>query len=141
MPTLSRTYGAVFTTSKAVASRSNPYHVRGVPVLELNILPTVTNGAATTNGTLVVYLLGVNPILNEGHLFSYSPWTFKCVSTSTPTTLIIPITVSLYDVPDNYHLAVVVAAQDEPLFLDQNAEGTKIQLLGGSKLTVPIETL
>lgn len=106
-------------------------HYRGVPVLDLNIIPQ------STNGSLVVYLLGVDH-LGWGHIFSFSPWTFKGATPNEEISLSIPITVTCYDIPEQYSLAVVIVSRDSPLYLDENPADLTMKFMSGSKLTMPI---
>lgn len=125
---IDRKHAVVFETSRHIGEDE---HYRGVPVLDLNFIPT------TSTGTFIVYLLGVDN-LNWGHLFTYSPWTFKNAIPNQKNTVSIPITVTSYDISSLYSLAVVIAAKDSLLFLDQNEADQTIQFLSGSKLTMPI---
>ena len=154
MNAISREYGAVFKTVSAVGGSSSVKY-RGVPTLKLKVIPYVVSSdsgdISSTNGTVVVYLLGVNPLTNEGHLFSFSPWTFKGVPAlldgvdldtvdleAVTTTLESPITVSLYDIPAHYHLALVVASQDRPLYMNQNPDLSRISVMQGSTISMPL---
>lgn len=129
MSSIDRERAAVFVTPRE--RHSEEEHYRGVPVADLNIIPQ------STNGSLVVYILAVDE-LNFGHLFTFSPWTFKGATPGEPLAISIPITVTCYDIPAHYDLAMVVATQDAPLYLDENPPDLSLQFLSGSKLTMPI---
>lgn len=124
---IDRKHAAVFRTSRHIGEQEK---YRGIPILDLNFIPQ------STNGTFIIYLLGVDE-LNWGHLFTFSPWTFKNVVPNQKNSISIPITVTCYDIPSLYDLAIVIAAKDSPLYLDQNPSDQTIKFLSGSKLTVP----
>lgn len=102
----------------------------GVPKMTLSIVPQ------ETAGILIVYLLEVNN-LDEGLLFSYSPYTFKNVVAGQPLTLTFDITMSSYDLHPESRLGVVVSSHDL-LYLDQNTPKSKVTFLSGSFLSLPI---
>jgi predicted acyl esterase len=129
MRSIDRERAAVFVAPRE--RHSEEEHYRGVPVVDLDFIPQ------STNGSLVLYLLAVDE-LNFGHLFSFSPWTFKEVVPGEKVSLSIPITVTCYDIPARYDLALVIATQDEPLYLDENPPNLPIQFLSSSRLTMPI---
>ena len=103
---------------------------RGIPSLDLQFIPEAANG------TLVVYLLSLDN-LNFGHLFSFSPWTFKGAVVGEVNVLHVDLTMTSYDMPPEHRLAVVIASHDT-LFLDQNPDGSKITFLEGSVITMPL---
>lgn len=105
---------------------------RGVPVLDLKFIPE------SSNGTLVVYLLSLDN-LNFGHLFTFSPWTFKDAVVDEVNSLTIDLTMTSYDMPPEHRLAVVIASHDT-LYLDQNPSGSRISFVEGSVLRMPIHT-
>jgi predicted acyl esterase len=126
MALLDRLRGAVFVSNRF----KSDYQFRGIPKLKLNIQPS------STNGTLVVYLLAVDDF-NFGHLFTFSPWTFKNADVNQMLTVDIDLTMTSYDFPAGHRLGIVVSSHDT-LYLDQSPPGMKIEFLGGSILTIPI---
>lgn len=128
MDKIDRKRAAVFVTD---VGAENDVKYRGLPQLDLNITPQ------SAEGSLVIYLLAVDAH-NHGHLFSFSPWTFKEAVPGEELSLSIPVTLTSYDMPAGYSLAVVVASQDSPLYLDENPADLTIQFMGGSKLSMPI---
>jgi hypothetical protein len=126
MALIRRQRGAVFISDKQEFSR----RYRSMPSLQLNIQP------AAPNGILIVYLLDVDA-LNVGHLFTFTPWTFKNAQPNVPTTVSIDVTMTAYDLPAHHRLGVVVATRDM-LFLDQSPDSSNIVFLDGSTLTMPI---
>jgi len=126
MEDISRTYGVVF----ASAAFTTDVHIRGIPHLQLYITPTASSG------TLIVYLLSVGD--NDiGHIFTFSPWTFKDVTPGQQIQLDVNVTMSSYDMPKGNRLAVVISSRDR-LYLDQSPPGAKIDFFTGSILTIPI---
>jgi predicted acyl esterase len=107
-------------------------HYRGVPELDLKFTPSAANG------TLVVYLLSLDN-LNFGHLFTFSPWTFKDAVVGEVNSLSIHLTMTAYDMPREHRLAVVIASHDT-LYLDQNPNDSKITFEEGSVLRMPISS-
>jgi predicted acyl esterase len=123
---IDRKRGAVFVSS----SLDSDYNFRGIPTFDLKFKPTASSG------TFVVYILDVDH-LNIGHLFTFSPWTFKDVVPGEVITLPIEITLTSYDIPKGHKLAVVVGTHDV-LYLDQSPNGMNIDIMDGSSLTMPI---
>jgi len=126
MLNIRRKYDAVFVSDRFEYS----YRFRGIPNLKLNIIPPASNG------TLIVYLLSVDN-LNFGHLFTFSPWTYKNATPGQSLTLDIDITMTSYDMPSKHRLAVVVGTHDM-LFLDQGVKDLELKFTEGSVLTMPI---
>jgi len=122
---IDRTYGAVFESDRFGKS----YKFRGIPTLSLSIQPEASNG------TLVIYFLSVDN-LNKGHLFDFSPWTFKDAAPGKPLSLTIEMTMTSYDMPAEHRLAVVVASHDR-LYMDQSPKDKTISVLSGC-LSLPI---
>jgi len=106
------------------------YRFRGIPNLKLNVVPP------SSSGTLIVYLLSIDN-LNFGHLFTFSPWTYKGVTAGETLTLDIDLTMTSYDMPAKHRLAVVVGTHDM-LFLDQGIKDSEVKFVEGSVLTMPI---
>lgn len=129
MHKIDRERAAVFRTPRE--RHTEEEHYRGVPMATLEMIPQ------SVNGSVIIYLLAVDE-LNFGHLFTFSPWTFKGATPGERLTLSVPITVTCYDIPARYDLAMVVATQDAPLYLDENPPDLSMQFLSGSKLTMPI---
>ena len=98
MKSLDRAHVMVFTATNGAAGMTK---YRGIPTLSLNIQSTASTGM------IIVYLVGVDR-LGYGHLFSYSPWTFKNISANTVTTLTIPITVTSYDLDKGHELGLII---------------------------------
>lgn len=126
MDDISRVYGNVFVSDKFLSAKK----FRGIPTLDLNMI------SSASNGTLVIYFVSIDK-LNFGHLFTYSPWTYKNVSPNQPFTLSIEMTMTSYDMPAGNKLGVVIATHDR-LFLDQTPIGSTITINSGSKLRMPI---
>jgi hypothetical protein len=124
--------------------------IRGVPKMSLTIVPQVifwrvpvTSATSIiylliqeNAGTLIVYLLDVNN-LNEGGLFTYSPFTFKNATVGQPVLLDFDITMCAYNLLPESRLGVVISSHDV-LFLDQNQPKAKISFLSGSFLSLPL---
>lgn len=125
-----RARGAVFVSEPL--SSTDTTRLRGQPVLDLTFKPF------DSNGTLVVYLLGVDQD-NVGHLFTFSPWTFKGAAVGGENALSIQLTMTAYDLPAGYRLAAVLATHDQ-LYLDQNRFDADIEFLGASVLRMPINS-
>jgi predicted acyl esterase len=126
MSDLSRVYGNIFISDKFFTSQK----FRGIPTMELNLMSTATNG------TLVVYFVSIDK-LGYGHLFTFSPWTYKSVTPNEPFTLSVEMTMTSYDMPAGNKLGVVIASYDK-LFLDQTPVESTVTLLAGSQLQMPI---
>lgn len=126
MALIDRTYGAVFESKRLGSS----YKFRGVPSLDLHFIPE------STNGTFVVYLLAVDN-LNFGHLFTFSPWTFKEATPHEVNVLNVEMTMTSYDFDPEHRLAVVIATHDT-LYLDQNPAGEKISIMDGTTFVMPV---
>jgi pimeloyl-ACP methyl ester carboxylesterase len=122
-----RARGAVFVSPPVSAET---VRFRGEPELELSFIPF------DSDGTLVVYLLGVDE-QDVGHLFTFSPWTYKGLSTGREQTLSVQLTMTAYDLPAGYRLAVVLATHDT-LYLDQNRFDAQIDFLSASLLRMPV---
>mmetsp|Transcript_23475 Transcript_23475/g.39832 ORF Transcript_23475/g.39832 Transcript_23475/m.39832 type:complete len:538 (+) Transcript_23475:93-1706(+) len=125
MSLIDRSYGAVFESKRLGSS----YKFRGVPSLDLHFIPE------STTGTFVVYLLAVDN-LNFGHLFTFSPWTFKEATPHEVNVLKVEMTMTSYDFDPSYRLAVVIATHDK-LYLDQNPAGEKITIMDGTTFIMP----
>lgn len=123
-----RSRGAVFVSEPLSATQTVRF--RGEPVLDLSFKPF------DTNGTLVVYLLAVDEN-DVGHLFTFSPWTYKGMQPGHESSLQIELTMTAYDLDAGYRLAVVVATHDT-LYLDQNRFDADIDFLGASVLRMPV---
>jgi predicted acyl esterase len=126
MSDLSRVYGNIFISDKFFQSQK----FRGVPTLDLNLK------SSATNGTLVIYFVSIDK-LGYGHLFTFSPWTYKNVSPNESFTLSVEMTMTSYDMPAGNKLGVVIASYDR-LFLDQTPVDSTVTLLTGSQLQMPI---
>ena len=126
MKLIDRSFGAVFQSDRFGSS----HKFRGIPTLDLKYIPE------STNGTLVVYLLAVDN-LDFGHLFTFSPWTFKGAKANEVNTLHMDLTMTSYDFNSGYRLAVVIATQDK-LYLDQNPPSSKISIVEGTTFRMPI---
>ena len=124
---LDRTYGAVFITKM---NDFSGYRYRGVPEVSL------TFKTPSTNGTFVVYMLGVDH-WGWGHLFTFTPWTYKNMIVNDVVTMTMPLTLTVYDMPKDYRLGVVIATHDYPLYMDQNVADSKIEIISGS-VKVPL---
>ena len=128
MRSIDRDHGAVFQSDKV----DTAHHFRGIPELDLSFVP------AASNGTLVVYLLSVDRDGVWGHLFSFTPWTFKeAVPGQANTITAMPLTMVAYDMDEGHSLAVVLGSHD-PLFLDQSPPDVQISLLEGTQLRMPV---
>ena len=131
MCNINRIRAAVFLSDK-VESAGTAHHFRGIPELDLTFVP------AASNGTLVVYLLSVDRDGVWGHLFSFTPWTFKeAVPGQANTITAMPLTMVAYDMDEGHSLAVVLGSHD-PLFLDQSPPGVHISFLEGMQLRMPV---
>lgn len=128
MALIDRVRGAVFESDRLGAA----YKFRGIPTLNLHFIPEASNG------TVVVYLLAVDN-LNFGHLFTFSPWTFKDAIVNEVNVLPIAMTMTSYDFDPEHRLAVVVASQDE-LYLDQNPPASKISFMDGTTFAMPLSS-
>lgn len=126
MALINRLHGAVFESDRLGSS----YKFRGVPTLDLHFIPE------SSDGTLVVYLLAVDN-LNFGHLFTFSPWTFKNAVVNEVNVLKVEMTMTSYDFEPEHRLAVVIATKDR-LYLDQSPEGSKISFTDGTTFTMPV---
>lgn len=129
LDTIIRKRGSVFVSEPLTSA----YRFRGEPELELLFTPH------DSDGTLVVYLLGVDEN-NVGHLFTFSPWTYKGLRARQETTLTIELTMTAYDIPAGYRLGVVIGTHDT-LYLDQNRFDADIDFMEGSILKMPINTM
>jgi predicted acyl esterase len=125
MALIDRYRGAVFESDRL----GSAYKFRGVPTLHLHFIPEASNG------TVVIYLLAVDN-LNFGHLFTFSPWTFKDATVNEVNVLHVDMTMTSYDFDPEHRLAVVVATQD-PLYLDQNPDSSAISIMDGTTFSMP----
>lgn len=126
MALINRLHGAVFESSRLGSS----FKFRGVPTLDLHFIPE------SSNGTFVVYLLAVDN-LNFGHLFTFSPWTFKDAIANEVNVLKVEMTMTSYDFDPEHRLAVVIATEDR-LYLDQNPPSEKISIMDGTTFMMPV---
>ena len=122
MALIDRFRGAVFESNRLDAALK----FRGVPTLSLHYIPEASNGT----------LVAVDN-LNFGHLFAFSPWTFKDANVNEVNVLPMALTMTSYDFDPEHRLAVVVASQD-PLYLDQSPAASKISFMDGTTLTMPL---
>jgi predicted acyl esterase len=126
MDEISRVYGNVFISEKFLNSQK----FRGIPQFNLNLI------SSATNGTVVIYFVSIDK-LNFGHLFTFSPWTFKNVTPNEQFTLSIDMTMTSYDMPKGNKLGIVIATHDR-LYLDQTPVDSTISIVSGSTLQMPI---
>lgn len=125
-----RTRGSVFVSQPL--SLTDTIRFRGEPELKLSFKPF------DSNGTLVVYLLAVDKN-DVGHLFTFSPWTYKNMKIGQQNDLHISLTMTAYDLEAGYRIAAVVATHDT-LYLDQNRYDAEIDFLSSSVLKMPINS-
>lgn len=128
MTSIDRSYGSVFITTTPVSTLAK---YRGIPSLTLDMASTANNGM------IIVYLVGVDE-RGYGHLFSYSPWTFKDIQSNIKQTLTIPITITCYDMNPGYSVGLIITSHDVPLFMDQNPMNQTLTIYGSSILTIPL---
>ena len=127
MGLIKRNYAAVFQTEPfAYTTR-----IRGTAKINLNIIPK-----SGSSGTLVMYLLDVDNLVDEGKLITFAPWTFKNVAVGEVLNLDMEIKMTSYDMPVKNSLALVIQSHD-PLFLDQSPDGAQITFVSGS-LSIPV---
>jgi predicted acyl esterase len=126
MDEISRVYGNVFISEKFLNSQK----FRGIPQFNLNLI------SSATNGTVVIYFVSIDK-LNFGHLFTFSPWTFKNVTPNEQFSLSIDMTMTSYDMPKGNKLGIVIATHDR-LYLDQTPVDSTISIVSGSTLQMPI---
>jgi predicted acyl esterase len=126
MDEISRIYGNVFISDLFLTSKK----FRGIPKLNLNLV------SSASNGTIVVYFVSIDK-LNFGHLFTFSPWTFKEMTPNKEFSLSIDMTMTAYDMPKGNKLGIVIATHDR-LYLDQSPLDSTISVASGSTLQMPI---
>jgi predicted acyl esterase len=126
MKLIDRDYAVVFQTEPF------PYtaRLRGIAAISLNIIPK-----SSPSGTLVAYLLDVNPVTKIGKLITFAPWTFKNATVGEVLNLSMEMTMTSYDMPVKNSLALVIQTHD-PLFLDQSPQDSQITFVNGS-LMIP----